>query len=102
MAGAVRPAMQVTLLGGSVGFFAPRRARDVAAARREGSEDRIEMPHHIGLAADHHAIAALKTPDSTARADVDIVDAPKRQLLGSANIVNVVRIAAVDHDVPTL
>src|SRR5262249_14287783 len=93
---AARPAMQVALLGRSAALFPPRRARDVAAAWRERLEDRVEVLHHGGLAADHHAVAALQAPDATAGADVDIVDALGRQLLGSADVVDVVGVATVD------
>ena len=102
MAGAARPAMQIALLGRAAGLFASRRARDVAAARREGGEDRVEMPHHVDLAADHHAIAALQAPDAAAGADVDVVDALGRQLLGPADVVDVIGVAAVDQDVAAL
>src|SRR5260370_998893 len=90
MAGAIRPAMQIALLGRSAGLFASRRARDVAGARREGGEDRVETLHHCGFAADHHAIAALETPDAAASADIDIVDALGRELLGPADVVDVI------------
>ena len=75
---------------------------DVAAARCEGGEDRVEMLHHVALAADHHAIAALEAPDAAAGADVDIVDALGRQLLGAADVVDVIGIAAVDQDIAAL
>src|SRR5262245_42074789 len=64
MTGAARPATQVALLRCAVRLLTPRRARDVARARREGREDRIETLHCVRLAADHHAIAALKPPDA--------------------------------------
>src|ERR1700684_963379 len=51
MAGAVRSAMQITLLSGAASLFAPRRPQDIAAARRERCENRVEMLHGIGLAA---------------------------------------------------
>jgi hypothetical protein len=41
--GAVRPAMQVTELGGAADILAPGRVRDVPRARGERLEDRIEM-----------------------------------------------------------
>ena len=42
VAGAGRPAVQVAVLGRSADLLAARRARDVAASRRERLEDRIE------------------------------------------------------------
>ena len=83
-------------------FSRPGVRGDIAAARCQGGEDRVEMLHHVGLAADHHAIAALQAPDAAAGADVDIVDALGRQLLGAADVVDVVGVAAVDQDVAAL
>src|SRR6185312_15110147 len=97
-----RSAMQVTSLGRSAGLLAPRCAWNVAAPRRESGENRVEMPHRLRLAADHHAIAALKAPDAAAGADIDIVDALGHELLGSPDIVDVIGIAAVDYDVAAL
>ena len=57
------------------------------------------MLHGRRFAADHHAVTALEPPHAAARADVDVVNAFRRQLLGAANVVDVVRIAAVDQDV---
>src|SRR5262249_56218142 len=98
MTGAVRPAMQPALLGRAAGLLASRRARDVAAARRKGGEDRVEMFHDVGLAADHHAIAAFESPDAAAGADIDIMDALGRELLGAADVFDIVRITALHPD----
>ena len=57
------------------------------------------MPHRIDFAADHHAVAAFQPPDTAASADVHIVDALGRQFLGPTDIVDKVRVAAVDQDV---
>ena len=57
------------------------------------------MSYDIGLAADHHAIAALQSPNAAARANVHIMDSLGGELLGAANIVDIIRIAAIDHDV---
>src|SRR5262245_44798965 len=102
MAGATRPAMQISLLGCAVCLLPAWRAGNVAAAGREGGEDRAETLHWIRFAADHHAIAALQPPDATARADVDIADPLGHQLLGSADVVDVVGIAAVNENVTAL
>src|SRR6516165_4287063 len=50
MARATRAAMQIAVLGCSTGVLASGGARDVATTWREGSEDRVEMPHHVALA----------------------------------------------------
>ena len=54
------------------------------------------------FAADHHAVAALETPDAAAGADVHVVDALRGELLRAPDVVDVVRIAAVDQDVVLL
>ena len=45
-----------------------------ADARRQRGENGIEMLHHVRFAADHHAIAALQTPDAAAGAHIHIMD----------------------------
>src|SRR5215831_5420321 len=89
MAGAVRTAVQIAVLGSSV-HRAARGAWDVATGRRQGGKDRVEMFDDPSFAADHHAVAAFQPPDTAAGADVDIVDALGRQLLGAANVVDVI------------
>src|SRR6516164_156421 len=96
MPGTVRPAMQVALLGGAADLFAARRARDVAPSGRECRENRVETSDHLGLAPDHHAIAALEAPHTATGPDIDIMDSLWRQLLGPPDVVDIVGIAAVD------
>ena len=55
-----------------------------------------------GLAADHQAVAALQAPDAAAGADIGVVNAARLQLLGAANVVDVIRVAAIDDDVALL
>ena len=54
------------------------------------------------LAADHEAEPALDSPHAAARADVDVVDALLAQLVGVADVLDVVRVAPVDDRVPGL
>src|SRR5437773_11002125 len=96
MAGAVRSAVEVALLGRTGDVVAPRRAFDVASARCEARKNWVETLHRRRLAADHHAVAALKSPDAATRADVDVVKALRRKLVGAPNVVDVVRVAAID------
>ena len=56
----------------------------------EGGEDRIEMLNHCRLAANHHAVAALETPDTTARSHVHIVNFLRREFLRAPDIVHVI------------
>ncbi len=99
MAGAVRAAVQIPLLGGAVDFSRPGVRGNVAGARRQRCEDRIQMPDDIVFAADHHAVAALQSPDAAAGSDIHVVDPLRRQFFRAADIVHVIRIAAVDQNV---
>src|SRR5207302_10273187 len=56
MACAVRSAVEVALLGRTGCLVASRRAFDVANARREARENRIETPHRRRPATDHLVI----------------------------------------------
>ena len=80
----------------------PGGARNVADARRQRREDRIEPVDHGLVAADHHAIAALDAPDAAAGADVDVMDAALLQRLAAADVVLPERVAAIDDDVAGL
>src|SRR3954470_292275 len=54
------------------------------------------------FAADHHAVAAFEAPDAAAGSDVDVVNALGEDFLGSADVVDVIGVAAVDEDVSRL
>src|SRR5207245_2841610 len=100
VAGAVRAAVQVALLRRAAPTLAPRGAGQRAGAGRERREQQIEAPYHLGLAADHEAVATLEPPDAAARAAVDVVEAARREPLRPFDVVAVVRVPAVDDDVP--
>src|SRR5438552_28110 len=87
---------------GAADLLAPRDARRRLHRRRQRGEDRVEVLDHLRLAADHLAVAALQAPDAAAGADIDIMQALRLQLGGAADVVDVVRVAAVDDDVPLL
>src|SRR5216684_5035580 len=99
MSRAGRSAMQVTLFRRSAGFLAAGRAIHITSPWRERLEDRIEMPHNIGFAANHLAVAALESPYAAAGAHVHIVQPFGGQFLCPADIIDVVGISAVNHDV---
>src|SRR5262245_42814146 len=99
MAGPIWTTVQVALFGSSLEFFASWSSRDVACARRKRFEDRIEMSNYLSLTADHHAVASLQPPHTAARANVNVMDALRRQFPGAANVVDVIRIPAVNEDV---
>ena len=94
--------MQVAIFGGARDFVAARRASDVAASGRQRLEDRVQALHGRLFAADHHAIAALQAPHAAAGADIYIMNSLGREFLAAADIVNVIRISAIDNDVVLL
>src|SRR5882762_2837121 len=94
--------MEVTLFRSAGGFLAPRSTRRVAAARSQRFKNGIKMADSIIFAANHLAVAALQSPHAAAGADINIVNAFCRKLLGAANVVDVIRVPAVDDDVAGL
>src|SRR4030095_2258734 len=90
VAGPARTAVQVALFGSPLRLLDSRRARDATCAGRERREDRIEMVNHIGLAANHHAVASLQSPHTTARANVNVMDTFRREFLCASDIVYVI------------
>jgi hypothetical protein len=55
--------------------------------------------HDIVLTADHHAVASLEPEHAAARADVDVMNISRGQCLRTTDVIDVVRVAAVDQDV---
>src|SRR4030095_8618935 len=96
---AVGTAVEIPALGGAADGLPPGRAGNVAGARGQGREDRVEVLDHRRFAADHQAVAALTSPDAAAGSDVHVVDALGAELLRTPDVVDVVGIAAVDEDV---
>src|SRR6267378_425640 len=91
--------MEVTLFRSAGGFLAPRSTRRVAAARSQRFKNGIKMADSIIFAANHLAVAALQSPHAAAGADINIVNAFCRKLLGAANIIDVIGVATVDDDI---
>lgn len=60
------------------------------------------MSNRRSIAADHHAVAPLQPPDAATGADVDIMNALGGEFSGSTDVVDVIRIAAVDQNVAGL
>src|ERR1039458_9200643 len=67
MAGAGRPAMEITLLDRAADLFPSRCARDIAASRSERLKDWIEVQDGIALTSDHQTITALDSPHAATR-----------------------------------
>src|SRR5262249_37304423 len=91
VAGAVRPAVQVTLLGGAADFFATGGTGDfIAPTRGERRKNRADVLYPSGVAANHHAVAALQPPGAAASADVHVMKLLGGKLLRAADVVHVV------------
>src|SRR5262245_62400251 len=99
MAAAVGTAVEMSARGGAADCFPPGRARNVSGACCQCREDRVEVFDHRRLAADHQAVAALTSPDAATGSYVHVVDALRGELLRAPDVVDIVRIAAVDEDV---
>src|SRR5262249_21776813 len=96
---AICPAMEIALLGCAADLFAARRPRDFAHAGRQRRENWIEPADGIAGPADHHAVAAFQPPHPTARSDIDVVNLLSSELLSTADIVDIVRVAAIDQNI---
>src|SRR5215470_1159218 len=102
MAGAVGTAVQVALFGGAIEFFATGRARYVTDTGGKRREDWIEVLNHVLFAANHHAITTFEAPHTATGAYVHVVNLLSCELPGALDVVNVIRIAAVDENVACL
>ena len=60
------------------------------------------MLYRLGFTADHHAIAAIDSPYAAACSYVDIVNALRLQFIRAANVVHIMRVASIDHDIAVL
>src|SRR5262249_23108711 len=92
-------AMQVPLFSCASASEAAGRSSQRPASRRQRPEDRIELGHCLRIAADHQAVATLEAPDAAACADIGVVDLQVGEFARAANVVDIVGVAAVDHDV---
>ena len=97
--GAGRSAEEVAEFRGRVVALAMGRDRNVALAGSEGGKERLELFEDLGRRADHETVAAFESPDAAAGADVHVVDAFGQQHLGTADIIGVFGVAAVDYGV---
>src|SRR6202034_1165411 len=102
VAGATGSAMQIALLRRAASLLATRCAGCRSDPGGDRSENRIEMLNDILFTADHKTVPTLRSPHSATGSGVDIVNAFGPQFIGSPDVVNVVRVAAVDNDVSFL
>ena len=75
MAGAARPAMEISLFRRRSLLLPPGRGGHAGTARSQGTENRIQLFHRLGFAADHQAIPPLQPPDAAAGSHIQIADA---------------------------
>ena len=76
-----------------------------AISPRPGSqrlENGIQLLDDFLRAADHHAVAAVESPDPAAGADIHVVNTFLLELVGAANVIFEIGVAAVDEDVAGL
>ncbi len=99
MSGAVGTAVQIAMLGSATDRIAPRCSRRAGNAWRECRERRVKALHDVFFPANHHAVAAFKTPYTAARPYIHIVNFLWCELLSATNVVDVIRVAAVNEDV---
>ena len=80
-------------------MLAARRFVDGAHAGRQSFENRVQVIEGRCVAANHHAVTAVQPPHAAAGADIDVANAFAFEGLGSAHIVLVIGVAAIDDDV---
>src|SRR5262245_27840986 len=102
MAGARRAAVEEAFMRRGLRGIATFRRRYRSLSGRQRAEDRLEAKRRVMRPADHQAVAAVGAPHAAARADVEIVNAPARERLGSPHVVLEVAVAAVDDRVAGL
>src|SRR6185437_13569699 len=88
--GAVRTAVQVSLLGSAVQLLAAGGAWYIAFARSQHGKNGIKVLHYFLLAANHHAVAALKTPHAAAGTYIDVINLAGLEVLCALVIVHIV------------
>lgn len=101
VASAVGAAMKVPFFSGSSFRSTARSVINVTNTGSQSGEDRIKMLNDSGFATNHHAIAAIQTPNPTASANIDIMDAFYSEFFSSTNIVDIVRVSTIDKDIAT-
>src|SRR5580700_7216715 len=99
VASTIRSTVQIALLSGAANLLTSWCACYVTHSGRQGRENRVEMLDDICFSANHHAVAAIQSPDTAAGTHVHVVDLLCREFPRTTDVVNVVRIATVNKDV---
>src|SRR5258708_16355133 len=95
----IRSTVQITKLSRAVELFPAGRAINLTSPGCESFKDWIEMFNHCGFTANHHAVTAFQAPNPAARAHITVLHLLTRQFFAPPDIVNVVGITAVDHNI---
>jgi hypothetical protein len=91
-------AMQVAPIGGRRAV-APVGGRRGGSSGRECLEDRVEPFNGFRGAANHQTVPAFRAPHATADTNVQITDAACRERRRARDGIDIVGVAAIDHDV---
>src|SRR5580692_1086017 len=97
-----RPAMEISLFRSAAYLVSPRGTRNIADTGSDGFEDRVQVLDSIGGPSDHETVAPLQSPDTATGSDVHILDPLGREFSAAANVIDVIRIAAIDQNVAGL
>ena len=92
-------AMQIPLFGGPTEFLATRGLGMLPIPGARVAKIGFELLNYVPFSADHHAVTTFQSPDAAACAHVDIMNSFRGQFLRATNVIDVVRIAAVDDRV---
>src|SRR6266851_1198913 len=96
---AIPATVQIALLCGPTNLLAPRSTRDISNPRSDSLEDGIKILHRRIRPTNHHAVTPLQPPHPSAGPHINIMNSFFSKLLRAANIVDVIRISAIDQDV---
>jgi hypothetical protein len=99
VARATGTAVQIAVFGCAAGLLpAGRAGRGIDVGGKSGKDGINALDDGI-IAADHQAVSSLRPPDPTAGACVHIVNAFRLKLGRAADVIVVVRVAAIDDHV---
>src|SRR5450759_4990916 len=99
MPSAVWATMQIPLGGRPVRVISSGCGRCGILPRSKCREDGIEMSYDGILSTDHEAVAAFQPKHPAAGPAVDVVQPLVADLFGPPEVIDIVRVAAVDEDV---
>jgi len=97
--GSLRPAVQEALFGGIIGLLSAGSVWRCFYARSKRGEDRSKVSDDLLFATARQAIAPLKSGNTTARPDIQVMNSFGFQLGVAPNIIAIIGIATVYDDV---